>query len=284
MPSATSLLADLRSLEVLQELSESLPPEIAEQGEGIKFSEIADLDLRARVMSQVFALGKAAGSYTATVRASAEAAGLFRFGDLVANQPQLVASADLRRRDDLAGPDQLTATFTYERGFANVKRMLEQCGDDRRKGGDDFLRCYQDYLQTRTRAIDAGNRLSFSLDLTVVDDYSKSLAADGVALELDGTTKLIGKAAYGRNLWVDEDGEVRGHFDLSARYEYVDEEDVFNRRGVATATYSQKLVDGTSAVFGISWASDPELLTDVQHEVSAHVGLTYKLVKAKSKT
>jgi hypothetical protein len=162
--------------------------------------------------------------------------------------------------------------------------MLEQCGDDRRKGGDDFLRCYQDYLQTRTRAIDAGNRLSFSLDLTVVDDYSKSLAADGVALELDGTTKLIGKAAYGRNLWVDEDGEVRGHFDLSARYEYVDEEDVFNRRGVATATYSQKLVDGTSAVFGISWASDPELLTDVQHEVSAHVGLTYKLVKAKSKT
>lgn len=70
-------------------------------------------------------------------------------------------------------------------------------------------------------------------------------------------------------------------FDLEAKHEDVSGDPMKNDRTIAAATLTQNLIDGNVLSFGVVFASKPEYLGEVDKELSARVGLKYKLNKGK---
>ncbi len=202
----------------------------------------------------------------------------FQFARLVSNQPQLVASLEVRERDERVGQDMVTASFSYELGMVNVNRFGHWC--DRRQRASD-LTCLEDYWDAKGANFDHLPRFKFSLDYESVDELQAAFEA--LSLTLPSSEKLVGSAAFGGYLTLDDDGEQLTRVDVEAKYEYVDDEETRNRRYVLTGTYSQRISELVSATLGVVYASDPEFRGEVDKELSARAGLKFKVYRKTEK-
>ncbi len=203
--------------------------------------------------------------------------GFYDLVDLVDNQPQLSLTFGGTVRDELAGPDELSATFSYEKGFVNVngfrKHQKRACQDPT----ESAAQCLSSYLTADRRSqLERGDRVAVSLEYSKTQDYDINLSDDNVALDLDGQKKFIGSVSYGRYLAFGQEGTGRSRLDLGLSYEDVSSDPSRQDRGMGTVTFSQRVAQGSILSFSLVYASKPEFRGDVDEELSARVGLNYK--------
>jgi hypothetical protein len=210
--------------------------------------------------------------------------GFFRFADLVNNQPQLHVTASQRQRDELVGPDETTFRITYEHGFVNVNSFDRECGSEssaaNRKA---YLTCFSKYVKGNKSSLEAGDRLSATLEYTRIGKYDANFASDGVVFSQEAQHKIVAGIGYGRYLQFDATGDGIGRLDASANYENFGDDPNRNNRTVASVSYSLRVEKGFTLVIGLSYANRPEFLSSTDKELSAHLGLNYKLVQAAQK-
>jgi len=214
--------------------------------------------------------------------------GLFLLGDLVNNQPQLMASVSFRKRDDLVGPDELKAEVSYEMGWANMNGLRRWLDDRKEVLSPPMLK---NYLEARgwladgnpTAALKNAPRLSFSLSYARREDYSVTLPDDNVSLAMDHSETISGSLGTGLYLKVDDMGKPVSRIDFKVMGEKVHGDPMRQDRLVATTSLSQTLTNGTTASLSLVWANKPEFLGEVDKELSARVGLKYSVDRKPAK-
>lgn len=213
------------------------------------------------------------------VRDLAASLRFFDLADLVNNQPQVVASAVYRKRNDLTGPSEQSAKFSYEMGFANVNGLRRFC--DRAKLAPSDPDCLSRYLADFGPTLVGSPRLAISAEYSRTDAYRFDLPADHFTYSLDRVTKKVGSVSLGRYLRSDDQGTQTTRFDLQADYEDVSGDPKRQDRLVATATFTQKMSDDSTASLSFIYASKPEFLGEVDKNLSARLGVKYKMDKKK---
>ena len=243
------------------------------------FAKITDAERQQKFREVVEQAAVAEATRLSSLHQILTRSGFFKIADLVANQPQLVVKATGTVRDELTGPEETTLKVSYEQGFVNMnslRRRLAACKPE------ELTSCYTSYLTTRRAQIAKDqNRLTFSLDWTRQQDYHP--AVDGVSLDVPGKERWTIAAAYGRNLRVDVNGKFTSRFDFKGSWEDWSDDPLHQDRGLANLSFTQKVTDNMSLVLGAVWASKPELRGEVDKEVSARFGLTYRFLDEKGK-
>ncbi len=198
---------------------------------------------------------------------------------LANNQPQLHFGVDFRERDDVIGPDEISVKATFEWGYrANLNRLHDviadpKCPADDVQGGC-LMDAYSQYVSENKAAIDAGDRVSFSLEYQDIDDYAYSDVANGVAYSQDSSRKIIAKLGYGRTLAAATLGG--GRLDLTLKYEDVDSDANVNDRAVGILTLTRKFGD-IMVPFSVVYSNKPEFVEmESTDQLSAHLGIKYE--------
>ena len=194
---------------------------------------------------------------------------------LLNNQPQLNGTVSYRYRDDLAGPDEITGTFRYEKGFRNLNWLRATCG-----GAIDAA-CFRNTLAAPRLPdqLARGQRLWGQVDFSYQTEYDIVIPRDSVNLDQDRAMQLRGSLGYGQYFGRLSEGTRRPRVDLDLSYAYQVEGSVRNDRAVAKVAYTHPVSDQFAAVLGLAWANKPEYLGDDARRFGAALGVTYKLVK-----
>ena len=201
--------------------------------------------------------------------------GFYLFGDLIHNQPQVYFSVEQVFRDDLVGPNELQATFTFEKGWVNVNSFNAY----RKRCTDDALTCLETFLSPKTRRLLGANRVAISVEYTDVDDYDLILADPAIVLDVGGERQLVAQVTYGRYLNVTAEGKGQTRIDIGYSYEDVGDDPVRQDRSMGNVTFTQRVSDTLALSASIVYASDPEFFGQVDDEVSARIGLNYRLLR-----
>jgi hypothetical protein len=200
-------------------------------------------------------------------------AGLDRFADLVNNQRQLYFTGRKHFRDLFVGQDEFSLKGTWEWSNVNLNQALKECTAIDAK----CLSRYADYVKTHQDAMEGDTRFAVSLEYTDIDDLKVPLPFDDVEDPVfKGSTRLTGGAGLSRVFLPSGPGEpVR--MDFLARYEKITDDDSSRRsRLVASLTLTRKFGEVT-VPFGIVYANHGEFLTDIDDQVSAHLGIKLDL-------
>lgn len=205
--------------------------------------------------------------------AEIEASGFRRLADLINNQPQIQATASYRSRDEAVGPDEVAGQLTAEIGLINLRTFKSFCAGRDSKQVD--VGCLRAYTEEMGDAIAAAPRITLSLEYADIDDFVFSLPDDDFEFRQDGGERVIGSLSYG--VYLRPDAPLESRFELDASYQDVDGDSMRQDRFVATATFIQKLSDGTATSLSLVYANKPEYLGEVDEELSARVGLRYSM-------
>ena len=158
----------------------------------------------------------------------------------------------------------------------SLRRALAACKPE------EMTACYTAYLtDRRAQLAKAQNRLTFSLDWTRQQKYHPTV--DGVSLDVAGKERWTIIGAFGRNLRVGLDGKFTSRFDFTGSWEDWSDDPMHQDRGLANLSFTQKVTDDMSLVLGAVWASKPEFRGEVDREVSACFGLTYRFLDNEGK-
>lgn len=237
------------------------------------------------VLNALEASALAESRLEARVRATMAGNHLERFAELVNNQPQLLFSAELHKRDALVGADETAIKITYEFGLANLSdfnskshgacNLLDHRGNEFSR--DTALEClgsFSAYIEKNEQRLKNADRFSLELSYVKVDAYDFESPADGVALARAGTRHIDLAMGYGRTLQTlgaDRDSRL----DFVAKYEdYSDDPDNKDRL-VATLTFTTKLA-GMSIPFSLVYANHEKFLPESDDQLSAHLGIKYQ--------
>jgi len=236
------------------------------------------------IRNAIMALVEQAALSTQTADAAANAQlatfRLLEFRDLIDNQPQLMFSATTRQRDDLIGPDETTASFTFEFPFgANLTGFAREFGANRCSewGSSDCLEAFRDYVANQSEMSALSPRFSVSIEYVDVDDYRVSLADPVVTFAQTGARKLVASAGMG--LRFRGDGFAADtRFDFALKREDVSDDPTRNNRTVATATWTKQFA-GMSIPVTLIYSNKPEFLDQqaLGERFSVNVGLKYEI-------
>lgn len=193
--------------------------------------------------------------------------------DLVANQPQLVFSVERTERDRLTGPSETKGKLTFEKGWNNVNTVRQACA------GNVTLQCVKNAIDQNRKAIDRKSRLKLSLEYADIESYDESFFGGTINVDQGSDRKLTATLGYGQVLRTDGAGNDATRLDLTWSYEDVDNDSMRQTRSVLNASFSQQVAGGFVLTLGAVYANKPEFLGQVDEEVSARFGLTYKLAK-----
>jgi hypothetical protein len=199
---------------------------------------------------------------------------------LLGNQPQLVFNLSGRIRNDLAGPDQVTASFRGEYGFRNLNWLRRQCGRSDRTVTIDAA-CLQNVLDRRgTReAMGQARRIFLTADASLVTQHDLLLPQDTVHIASEQSWEVKGTAGYGQYFGNLAAGPVRPRIDLDLSYAFQGERSLKEERLVARVIYTLPVTEQLSGAFGAVWANKPEYRGEVRRALSATLGLTYKFTQ-----
>ncbi|MEM7582268.1 MAG: hypothetical protein AAF560_02720 [Acidobacteriota bacterium] len=204
----------------------------------------------------------------------------FKFGNLVANQPQFVVTANYSLQDELVGRDSWGATLKYEVGQANVNGLRRYC---KKKGGF-TLENYAEFLGSQDKALQKNWRISFTGSYKWVDSYDYMSPDNAVTLSLDESQEWDVSLAAGRSIRLTRDGTEVNRFDLEAKYQDVTGDTMKQGRLNATATFTQQINDsGLAFSTSLVYSNRPEFRGDVDEELSARAGLRFRLTPRKPK-
>lgn len=212
---------------------------------------------------------------------SLELQGFYRIADLINNQPQLNFAANYSDRDPIVGQDSFSIKIAYDFGFVNLNRFRKY--NDLSCGLDFMYQCLAAYLDAQKLAhMERGDRFSVSLEYSRNQSYNYAIASGAGSLMLPSDESLIGSLAYGRYLtFAGEKNRGRSRVEFSASYEDVDSDTARQDRFMSSLTYSQVITDTAAISFGLVYANKPEYRGDVGTEVSAQLGINYKLFAPK---
>jgi hypothetical protein len=212
--------------------------------------------------------------------------------DMVNNQNQFYITVSDRLRDELIGPGEFNVKVVYEKGFGNVaglKKALPACFGNSDKSwaetmSPNGLSCGEEYRNKidHWKALRDGNRFSFSAEYTHLEPYHLNRPEEGLRLDQGSSWSAIGKIAYGRYLSMNQDGQQSTRLDLSASWESVSDDPNRQDRGVASVTFTQRINDDLSIPIALIYANHSQFKGQVDKDLSAHFGLSYKLARKKT--
>lgn len=236
-------------------------------------------DVRDRLEEAINQATRAAEAVEIELDDQMERTGFFDLPDLVNNQPQLTAQVNVDIRRDLVGPNEVSGSLRYEVGFSNMNGLRRVCQPE--KSATITLQCLRQYTRApqRQASLKRGDRLFVTVSYARRQDHEITLADDDVTLDLDGTWDLAGELGYGRYVAFNREGEQIGRIDLSAQYVHHEDDPERQNRFVGSATYTQRVSPSLSLAAGVSYASQPEFLDEVERKVTANFGLRYKLLR-----
>jgi hypothetical protein len=220
---------------------------------------------------------------------------LHLIGFLVDNQPQLVVTGLLHDRDPLAGRDGWELKLEYAHGLCNLNKILNGtgCGDREKRLTLSELEDLEGPGSDLAARAQKGHMFTFSARYAEKDelrvDRTFGTGDDAVTLDvlLPEATEAAAKLQYSRNAtWNPRTlGEVTVYPKLHVSAEYIDVSDDPKRKDrlVGQITYEIPLTEDAVLPLTLSYANHAELLGDVDHELSAHVGLSYSIDTGKSK-
>lgn len=267
------------------------PPDPGDESR-IDFSQVSADDRRL-----IFEAGRDLDAFNSAYRSLLDDYGLFELGKLLNNQPQLIVSGVFRiRNDELAGPDEQSISVKYEGSRYNLNslRRYECPAEGSEKiswqAASNKLPCYRAFWDDNKEKMKKGERYSFKLEYSNIEDVSLTIPGDGMGFGgLDfahaGGSSVSLSAGWGRYVRTDNPESARVDFSLmgkwfdndtsaeSAMAALMERQD----RLIASLTYTQRLNDELAAVVGVTWADNPEFLGDVTQRVGARLGLTYRI-------
>lgn len=197
--------------------------------------------------------------------------GFFRLADLINNQPQIHVTGAYRSRDRLAGQDEWSINGTFEYTFQNLNRWKKGCA------GKADVMCLAKYFSAHKTALKYSPRFTLAAEFGRTSDYDFALPDDNFVFHLDEIEKRIGSLTYGQYLSLDKEGNQDARLDIEAKYEDVTGDPMRNNRFVSTATLTQRLPNKMSASVTLVYADKPEYRGEVDEELSARVGLRFKV-------
>ncbi len=208
--------------------------------------------------------------------------GFYGLLDLINNQPQWSFTAEYHSRDEKVGPDEFKAQLSYEMGWVNVNTYRDYVRKN--CSASEAMLCVADYLSQD----DVIANLKESKRVTFKADYSKLQRLD---FALPGTTPFAFSekpverfgvsAAFGRYLGKEVASRTRARVDVSIGYEDFSDDPARQDRGLATATFTYPVAEGFYLSVGAIYATKPEFRGDVDEELSARAGFTYKVIQEK---
>jgi hypothetical protein len=211
------------------------------------------------------------------------AVGFYGLLDLVDNQPQFTFAVTYNSRDEAVGPDDVTATFAYEFGGRNVnsfrKYAHQDCGE--RVAGDDLqseVACLASYLEG-AETLAESFRVKVAAEYSKLQRYEFALATPAFSYVEKPVEHLTFTAALSRQLGEGGKGLPRPRFDANLSYEDFSDDPARQDRGIATVTFSYPVGQGFFVSIGAVYATRPEFRGDVDEEISARLGFTYKLIQ-----
>jgi hypothetical protein len=204
--------------------------------------------------------------------------GFYGLLDLINNQPQLTFSAQYRLREDTVGPDEFKAAVSYEMGWANVNAYRDY--ERRSCAASEALLCLADYL-TREDVLTnlrESRRMSFRAEYSKLQQVSFALPSAAFAFSAEPLERLSITASFGRYLGQEAQSRTRARIEASLSYEDFSDDPARQNRGLASATFTYPVSQGFFLSLGAVYATKPEFRGDVDSELSAKAGFTYKLV------
>lgn len=221
-------------------------------------------DLRERGQSALTTLGNALTE-----------AHFFDLADLIDGEPRFTIDASFRRRDEVAGPDERTASLRYE--FGNISyREFEKWAEEENKDKD--AASVQEYLKTQ-KARKALPKLSVSLNYSSSPELRIPLAA--------GTPDFVQPDSYtisgiARGGWYFGGGRDR-RLELEATYDDVSDAPNRQDRFIGELSWVEKLsglaqaVAGSDLVVTLVYANKPKFRGEVDEELGLRFGLKWSL-------
>lgn len=194
--------------------------------------------------------------------------------NLINNQPQVNGTAKYRLRQEQVGPREGTATMRWEFSPVSLNAAHEYCAS---ATGSRTLTpsCYKAYLEQPgvLQSLSSGLRLWLTTDISQSSAYDFALPTAASRTTLPASYALEPAAGMGAYFA----GAQRSRVDVELRYRWSSEQKVRENRFVGTATLTQKVNDASSGVLTIRYANKPEFLGIVDRQLTANLGLSYKL-------
>jgi hypothetical protein len=240
------------------------------------FSSVTNEADRNAVIAAYERMEMASHAELVQIRENLRDTGFYSALELLSNNPQWSFVANYRSRDELAGPDEWTATVKYEIGWPNLAKARKdsKCGDDDKCFSKSLNRILVDPQTIKSR--NHSPRFSFNLGYSERARYDYLVPNAVFQYSKDSSSSLTGSIAYGMFLSGTSADANRIRMDLSATYEDVSDDPAKNDRGIAKATFTYPIGNGTFLSIGAVYATKPEYRGEVDKELSARAGLLYK--------
>ena len=215
--------------------------------------------------------------------------GFYKLAPLINNQPQLLLIGTAQRRDELAGGNSYGAKLSFEfdlsgHNLNNLDRYLRRqgCANDA-IGGQLTMTVYEKCSRkigeyTNNNPVETGGwRGSVNVEYVRRDSAVVSLPGSMTPFALEGGRSLIGSFVAGRQFQLLEKSNLpKGKLDVSVSYEDVSGDPARQSRALGTVVFTQQLAKATQLSVGLVWANKPEFRGDVDQEITARIGLSYK--------
>jgi len=215
------------------------------------------------------------------LRSSLTKAGYFSLADLVEGNPRLVLDGATRQRSGAAGPDEIKATLTFQRGWISY-RGAKSFADKKHLAFDKDA--IDAYLKDRRRVQNALPIFSLSAEYTKIDTFNYGIPGVSDAFSEEGSHKLTGKASAGTYLGKDYSYRL----ELSASYDHASDDANLNNRFVAELSFVAQLNEtlaefagGSDLVVSAIYANKPEFRGDVDRDLGVRAGLKWSFGKKK---
>jgi hypothetical protein len=246
---------------------------LAQELGGQAFCSIPDAGLRAAYMKLALNEILAASASIHAFSQRLAATGFYEVLDLVDNQPQLSFTATYRSREEAAGPDEFRASLSYEQGDRDVNDLRSHCG------GTFSAACIASFTGNsgNAAAMTASKRIRFTADYTKIARLDFVLPAPGFSYFAEATERLAVSAIFGRDIGAEKADGRRARLDASLGYEDFSDDPLRQNRGIANLTLTYPLMQGFFLTFGAIYATKPEFRGEVDKEIGARAGITYKI-------
>jgi len=250
-----------------------------------RFQDIADAALRAEYLALAQTQIGLEAENLKKFATKLDSLGFNGLLDLIDNQPQFTFALEFESRDESVGPDEGKATLAYEFGGRNVNTFRHyahhDCAD--RVEGDELaseVACLTKYLSI-TETVAESFRVKIAAEYSKIQRFEFALSDPVFSHAEKPVEHLSFSVAASRQIGKTGSSGPRPRFDLKASYEDLSDDLVRQDRGIATATFSYPVSAGFFLTLGAVYATKPEFRGEVDDEISARLGLTYKLITEK---
>ena len=140
---------------------------------------------------------------------------------------------------------------------------------------------YLDQRDVKEGLANGSIRFKFSAEYTQLQRMEFSLADMAFTYLADPVEHLTVSAGFGRYFGRELVGRKRARFDATASYEDFSDDPLRQDRGLAKLTVIYPVSEGFFLSLGAVYATKPEFRGDVDEEISARAGFTYKVLEDK---